>query len=208
MIRFKALLFAVFITSSCNQISYKQIVPLIKEATIGAPVMPITQDIIDSKPYSFIKARFGKGAGVIMVLASIDQSNLFEWVSADGERLYTMNGKILRTTGLPYNINYLNNMSPAFYSKKTITTKVKLLDPMAYVTKKLIPIESRKELVTINHPEPISTTKHIVRSTFEELKWSKDDIYFVDTRTGFVIKSIQHLHPNLPKLEIEYYLKF
>jgi len=206
MINLKIALITTLLISSCAGISYQQVFPLIKGATIGYPDLIITQDMIDSRTSSFMKARFGRGREVIMVLSSIDSSGIFEWVSADGEILYTLNGKVLRTSGLPHNISYIRNISPVFYSQETITTPAKLMNPMAYVT---FTLESASnEVVQIDLPNPIDVRKFVINSSINELNWTKENIYYVDLDTNFVLKTTQYLHPRLPKLEIEYYLKF
>ena len=206
MINLKVTLITALLISSCAGISYQQVFPLIKGATIGYPDLIITQDILDSRTSSFMKARFGRGAGVIMVLASVDNSGIFEWVSEDGEILYTLNGKVIRTSGLPYNISYMRNISPTFYSQGTITTPVKLINPLAYVT---LTLETASdEIVQIDLPSPIDVRKFVINSSINELNWTKENIYYVDLDTNFVVKTTQYLHPRLPKLDIEYYLKF
>jgi hypothetical protein len=186
--------------------SYQQVYPLIKAATIGSPDLIITQDFADSQDFSFIKARFGKSPGVIMVLVAKDDSNIYQWVSTDGEMLYTLNGKVIRSSGLPYNISYLRNISPGFYSQDGFDTTLRLMNPDAYVTNNLISISD--EVETLNILNPIRVKKHIIKSTINELNWSRENIYYVDLNTKNVLKTTQYLHPNLPKLDIEFYLKF
>ena len=106
MIKFLPVLIFTLLISSCSGISYQQVYPLLKQATVGAPDFIVTQEFINKKKFSFIKARFGKGRPVIMVLAGVDDSNILQWISAKGEMLYTLNGKVIRSYGLPYNISY------------------------------------------------------------------------------------------------------
>ena len=206
MINLKIVLITALFISSCAGISYQQVFPLIKGATIGYPDLIITQDIIDSRTSSFMKASFGRGRGVIMVLSSIDSSGIFEWVSEDGEILYTLNGKVIRTSGLPYNISYMRNISPIFYSKETIATPAKLMNPLAYIT--FILEVASDEVVQIDLPNPIDVRKFVINSSISEFNWTRENIYYVDIDTNIVVKTTQYLHPRLPKLEIEYYLKF
>lgn len=206
MINLRIVLFTSLLICSCSGISYQQVFPLIKGAAIGYPDLVITQEILESRTTSFMKARFGKGRGVIMVLSSIDSSGVFEWVSADGEILYTLNGKVIRTSGLPHNISYMRNISPLLNSEETISTPVQLMNPIAYVTFVLKSIDNQN--MQIDLPNPIDVKKLTIISSIDELNWSRENIYYVDLDTNFVVKTTQHLHPKLPKLEIEYYLKF
>lgn len=206
MIKLAVSLIFLVLISSCKGISYQQVYPLIKAATIGSPDLTITQEYVDSKAFSFIKARFGKGPGVIMVLVAVDDSNIYQWVSVDGEMLYTLNGKVIRSTGLPYNISYLRNISPGFYSQDAFNTTLRLMNPDAYVTNNLVSISN--EVETLNLLNPMKVKKHIIKSTINELNWSRENIYYVDLKTNNVVKTTQYLHPNLPKLDIEFYLKY
>jgi hypothetical protein len=206
MIKLAVSLIFLMLISSCKGISYQQVYPLIKAATIGSPDLIITQDLANSQEFSFIKARFGKGPGVIMVLVAVDDSNIYQWASADEEMLYTLNGKVIRSYGLPYNISYLRNISPGFYSQGEFNTTLRLMNPNAYVTNNLIPISDEVEILNILNP--IKVKKYIIKSTINELNWSRENIYYVDINTNSVLKTTQYLHPNLPKLDIEFYLKF
>tara|TARA_B110000003_G_C16586684_1_gene510143 strand:+ start:76 stop:699 length:624 start_codon:yes stop_codon:yes gene_type:complete len=206
MIKFLAVLIFTLIISSCSGISYQQVYPLLKQATVGAPDFIVTQEFINKKKFSFIKARFGKGRPVIMVLAGVDDSNIFQWISAKGEMLYTLNGKVIRSYGLPFNISYLRNVSPVFNTPGLIKTPLKLMNPNAYVTNNLL--TTSEGIETLNFINPIKVKKYIIRSTINELNWSKENIYYLDLNTNYVIKTTQYLHPNLPKLEIEFYFKF
>lgn len=206
MIKLAFFLILLGLISSCSGISYQQVYPLIKAATIGSPDLIITQEYADSQEFSFIKARFGKGSGVIMVLADIDDSNIYQWVSADGEILYTLNGKVIKSSGLPYNISYLRNINPGFYSQTGFNTKLRLMNPDAYVTNNLISISEEVEMLNLLSPTKVK--KYIIKSTINELNWSRENIYYADLNTNNVLKTTQYLHPNLPKLDIEFYLKF
>tara|TARA_B100001113_G_C21047132_1_gene595045 strand:- start:508 stop:1128 length:621 start_codon:yes stop_codon:yes gene_type:complete len=206
MIKLAVSLIFLSLISACSGISYQQVYPLIKAATIGSPDLIITQEYSDSQEFSFIKARFGKGPGVIMVLVAVDDSNIYQWVSADDEILYTLNGKVIKSSGLPYNISYLRNIGPGFYSYAGFDTTLQLKNPSAYVTNNLISIS--EEVETLNLLSPTKVKKYIVKSTINELNWSRKNIYYVDLSTNNVLKTTQYLHPNLPKLDIEFYLKF
>lgn len=206
MIKVAVSLVLLNLMSACSGISYQQVYPLIKAATIGSPDLIITQEYFDSQEFSFIKARFGKGPGVIMVLVDVDDSNIYQWVSADEEILYTLNGKVIKSSGLPYNINYLRNISPGFYSRTGFNTTLQLMNPDAYVTNSLMPIS--EEVETLNLLGLTKVKKHIIKSTINELNWSRENIYYVDLDANNVLKTTQYIHPNLPKLDIEFYLKF
>ena len=49
-----------------------------------------------------MKIRFGKGPHAILILAYIN-NDIYEWVGSDDVRIYTYQGRIIQTTGLPHN---------------------------------------------------------------------------------------------------------
>ena len=67
MIKFAVSMIFLGLISSCSGISYKQVFPLIKAATIGSPDLIITKEFAESQEFSFIKARFGKGPGLSLI---------------------------------------------------------------------------------------------------------------------------------------------
>ena len=64
----------------------------------------IDPNVIKNIPYASMLVRIGKGPSALMILESINDDT-FTWVSADGVYLVTKNGKIIKTAGLPNNLN-------------------------------------------------------------------------------------------------------
>jgi len=51
------------------------------------------------------------------------------------------------------------------------------------------------------------TQKYYENVTTKSFKWNFKNIYWVDLTSGRVVKSIQHIHPKNPPLEITYVYK-
>ena len=100
------LILLLTLANSCSFISYNQVIPLIKEATVGTPDIELSEEFIQEQSFSFARVDLGKGANIIMVLLEIN-SNFYTWVSSTGEKIITYNGKIVRTEGLIYNIEII-----------------------------------------------------------------------------------------------------
>jgi len=124
----------VIFATSCSNIPVKQMFPMIKASLFGIPQIEISENFIDSQPYSFIKVRIGKSSQAILVLSTI-KDDIYVWVSSTGEKIYTFNGKIIKTHGLNYN---LEEFSPKFFPNNKLPQKVThdilLSNPKKFVT--------------------------------------------------------------------------
>ena len=71
---------------------------------MGYKDINISEEFYDQQEYSFAKIKVGRSSPVILSLAFI-KDGIYEWVSADEERIYTLNGKIIieKTMARVYN---------------------------------------------------------------------------------------------------------
>ena len=70
MTKNKSLLFLIIASlTSCNYISYSQLVPMIRTATVGVPDVIIDDVYISAKEYSFAKVKIGRSGIAIMTLS-------------------------------------------------------------------------------------------------------------------------------------------
>ena len=136
MTRYVTYIFGMLLVcSSCSYISYNQVLPLIKSATLGDSDIALTEEYIAKQPYSFARVDLGKAANIIMVLQKVD-NNFYTWVSSTGEKIITLNGKIIKTEGLPHNLEFLNPTKFKLFSEKpnySGTYDLLLKDPRAFV---------------------------------------------------------------------------
>ena len=199
MIRFK-IFFLIICLNSCAGFDYFQAIPLIKNSLTGNKDIIISDDFINQREFSFAKIKIGRSSPVILSLESINE-NLYEWVSADQERIYTLNGKIIRTEGLIYNTNHLNIATPPNYNAlpSTQLNLVMLTNPNAMIKQQSeLYIHSSSEIDIIIFEE-IETSQY---------KWNFTNEYVVDKRTMLVKKSVQKIHPKLSEFNIEFFYKF
>jgi len=194
-------LLPLFIISSCSFISYNQVIPLMKQAVIGAPDIQLTKEFINKQRYSFIRVDLGKGANIIMVLLDV-KSNFYTWVSATGEKLITYNGKVVGSEGLVYNLRHINPeafklLSPS--GSNTGTFDLMLEDPKAYV-------EQEFKIRLMNSSNDSLLFEEEINIPILNRNYS--NYYWLDRTSGRVIKSKQLIHPKLPKIRIDYVYKF
>lgn len=191
--------------SSCAQISYSDAIPLLRTALIGAQDIEVDSSFIESREYSFAKVRLGRSAIAIMTLSTINKDNIYKWVNASGESIYTFNGKIIKSEGIVYDMEIFNydgfNM-PDLKNLELITNSydMMLLNPRGFVS----------QLSTIKYDESIigeSLIRYTETVSSDGFKWNFKNVYYVDVDTNRVVKSEQFIHPKYPKVEISYYYK-
>ncbi len=99
------LIIIVLILSSCSVISYGQLPGLIKDSLMGIDII-VDDEFYKAQNYSFAKIKIGRSLVAIAVLASANNEK-YLWVSQDGVRIYTNNGRITETIGLQYDVRLL-----------------------------------------------------------------------------------------------------
>ena len=187
----KKVLLTIFVVNSCSFISYTEILPVIRPLVIGAEDIEINQSYIDSKEYSFAKIKIGRSSIAILSLAYI-KDGVFEWVSSSNERIFTFNGNIIKTIGLPHNIDILDTYAIQGFSSQTVL--VALDNPNATVSQSLAYQSTVIEGQVIVEEQVI----------FNELNLDVTNTYIIDESNGRPISSTQKVHPYLPVISLDF----
>lgn len=188
--------------SSCSAVSYSELAPLIKTAVIGSPDIAISQDYIDNKEYSFARMRLGRSATAILTLSRID-NNVFTWVSGNNEKIHTYNGKVIKIEGLVHNFESYN--FKLFDFQSLFNKEIYSYEVDIYFTK---PDAFVSQDVSLQIQKPDNATFHIIENiSTNGFKWNIANEYWIDSNSRLPVKSHQHIHPHLPKIEIDYYFK-
>tara|TARA_B110001450_G_scaffold254314_1_gene279430 strand:+ start:218 stop:835 length:618 start_codon:yes stop_codon:yes gene_type:complete len=202
MTRYVTYIFGMLLVcSSCSYISYNQVLPLIKSATLGDSDIALTEEYIAKQPYSFARVDLGKAANIIMVLQKVD-NNFYTWVSSTGEKIITLNGKIIKTEGLPHNLEFLNPTKFKLFSEKpnySGTYDLLLKDPRAFVE------QDFSISIIQNSPSELLIEEKITMSILNR-KYS--NFYWVDKKSGKVIKTKQAINPKLPNVRLDFIYKY
>lgn len=187
------LLVSIIFLSSCTtgsitfQNLYESIKPLVY------PDRTIPEKYNESFPYSYASVRVGRGPIIYVVLSTVNNQTL-RWISSDGFEIFTINGKIIKSTGFEKNINYVN---PA---------------PILALSN----IKEINNLITIHSKDhyPFNTYMNLRRSIKDnliiedfnaaEIKWRGRNFYYLDEK-GRVVRSITEINPLLPKVEMNFY---
>lgn len=185
---------SILIIYSCSNIPISNLAPLLKTVIVGNKSIEVNEDVIASRSFSFIKVDIGRNSSAILSLLKINDGILI-WSSGEGIRLYTLNGKIIRTEGLEYNLDFISR--PTFnLQSKVYKNYLFFRNPDAQVT------QISKLTRNDKYPNEFTENFEIVG-----LRWKKENVYMLDNANKMVIYSEQWVHPKLPKFKLSYYYK-
>ena len=203
------LLLLMVLLSSCGNlpIAYIQNFSSVNSVIFGFPEYEITQQIFDEYEYSFIKVRFGKGPHSIMVLAYVED-DVFEWVGEDDSRLFTRNGRIVKTIGLDHNFEIINPRMNIIDDDTIQYESLNLYNPDLYLATNKSSITSTSARVVYRLGDKLEALKVSEKNVVSSIAWRYKNIYFTSLDSKEVYQSEQHIHPRLPALKIEFYYKF
>ena len=199
--------FVVLFLSSCGNlpITYIQNFSSVNSVVFGFPDYEVTEEIFNDYENSFIKVRFGRGPHAILILAYAED-NVYEWIGADSIKIYTLNGRIVKTVGLNSNIEILRPSDNIFLASDVYET-VNLFNPDLISSTIHRSMNSRK--ATIKKLGRTIQVNRIEESfDLDLIGWSGVNLYYQNTTTGRIESSEQRIHPRLPIVKIEYYFKY
>ena len=202
------ILVVLFFLSSCGNlpIAYIQNFSSVNNVVFGFEDYEITNEIFENYEYSFIKVRFGRGPHSILILAFVNDG-VYEWVGQDDVRIFTKNGRVIKTLGLAHNLEITNFRNDLFPNALESYETLNLFNPDLYVVtmhssfdsrlKKIRRLENKIEALRIEETFLISS-----------IGWKETNYYFKNPASDQVYKTNQYIHPRLPLLKIEFYYKF
>jgi hypothetical protein len=160
-------------------------------------------------PFASMGVRIGDGAEGMVVLATNASGDKL-WTSIAKVAIYTRRGRIVRTSGLPRNVNG-TSMQPQdpldqFARGETATQdSTKLIDiaDLGAVSAPLIcETASRGNDPIVVLGKTIATQRIEEHCRATTLNWSFTDTYWM-AQDGLVWRSIQHIHPDGDPIEME-----
>ena len=176
--------------------AFDDIFLVVKNQTLGHPNQEITNAGYNQSEFSFMTLKIGRNAKVKLILNSVEQG-VYEWVSSDLNTIYTYNGLIVKSSGLPHNIALRNYQT---FSPNTSTQPL-LVGVIANFN--LIGSSGLIEGNNIYKNLDAFTFSREVRS----IGWKSNDVYWVNDN-NLVVYALQEVHPYMPPIEIEYFYKF
>ncbi|MGY8993373.1 MAG: YjbF family lipoprotein [Rhodospirillales bacterium] len=179
-------------------------------AVFGQPDFPMTRAYVDSLPYASIRAKLGRSGKVLMILGRYDGNDL-HWISADNSVITTRHGRIVKTLGLKYDLNETrfpdaDPIASGAQDLEHVTSYARLVDfanekrygVLVVSTFNLVGSE-RIEILDQAHDTLLFREKVRV----DQLDWTYENLFWLDTKTGYVWRSIQYFSPELPPIEMD-----
>lgn len=198
----KKILFSILILQSCAT-AYDEIFVLIKNQTIGYPNQEVTMDAFQEAKFSFMTVRVGRNPKIKLVLSSVNDG-VYEWVSSDMHTIHTYQGLIIKTTGLPHNIHLrqFRKFNPMLLKNHNLIAEFD--KPMLAGTPLILSFASKKNKSDTNIYSDIDS--YTYDRVIDSIGWKAKDEYWLSG--GMIIFARQNIHPQLAKIETEFFYKF
>lgn len=169
----------------------------------------ITVEQAAKVPFASMGLRIGHSGERMLVLATDNHGERL-WTSSERQALITRNGRIIKTAGLPWN---LSNMR--FPGGDPLVTGLQNPFPQ-YAVLRLADFKDihRYDVAITGHLErkglkmitilgaELPTLMVVEHCQCEVVDWEFTNIFWVDRDSGFVWRSTQSIHPNLPPFTI------
>jgi hypothetical protein len=182
----------------------------LKTATGLKEAPGITMEQAASIPYSSLGYRIGSSTEGLLVLAADNGDDLL-WTSSDRRTLATRHGRIVKSANFGFNLTNTELLSPDPFEKTPLPTantyrSQRLCD---FTDIGLFGVRIHGEFVVrgyetikiLEHPLPTLALLEDCRS--KEIDWRFQNVFWLDSETGFVWKSTQSIHPNLEPITVE-----
>ena len=172
----------------------------------------VALETLDSIDYAFISVTLGTGSPqTIMVLSAVD-NNILEWVSEASEKIYTHNGKIIKTEGLRHDIEIINPQDvPPLSGNYSYTLVSNFYNPDLYFQTQEINIKEKgvKSIPNTVRNRPNIDAKLVIESLYmKKIFWKTQNKYYFNIQTGSLERTIQNIHPSYPTITIDFVRKY
>jgi hypothetical protein len=166
----------------------------------------ITRDMAAGVPYASLGFRVGGGGQGMLLLVGGSTDPLL-WAAGRKFAIVTNKGRVVRTKGFGYDLGGYQ-LARSVTRGDGVVERHWLAD-FPDLEKYSVPVVCTEravgeETITILE-QPLRTKKMAEECASEEtgFSWSYQNTYWVGREDGFVWRSLQHVHPKLPAVEIE-----
>ena len=174
----------------------------------------ISEETFESIEYAFIRASFGIGSPKSILVLVREDNNVLEWISSESEKIFTYNGKIIKTSGLPHDIEIINYEDFPEFSNSLIESRYLIAN---FMNPELLYQEQHLKLIKKNNKEisnhiigkpAIKTLLYKESIYMPKIYWKVENSYFVNFNSGRIERTVQKIHPDLPPLTIDFVRKY
>jgi len=140
-----------------------------------------------------------------MILLSIDDG-MYTWIDKEGLRLITLNGRIIKTIGLPNDINIKVDKNKKQSNEGQFYETINFSNPvlMNADLSSVISFEEKIDLLYLD--DLIEVNIYSEEVSISAIGWREENLYFLDNNNR-EIKTIQFIHPFLKQIDMEFYYK-
>ena len=213
-VRFIFLLFSFGLLAACSG-TYHAYKTMYEVAAKSAEDVGLTFDTVASAKYDYLYVRLAEQGRVALALRYIEQGQL-KWISADNNMLITRGGRIVRTLGLDNDLIHLTNQTadPLLepFNIAPTSTWLRLADwqqgEYGYQIRSQFVLEHGHTLSFFGHALPVIKVIETVRydndANFVRFDDKWQNIFWLDAKTGTVLKTVQQLQPGADVLELTF----
>jgi hypothetical protein len=175
---------------------------------------PLNAAQIHDLPYATLGIRIGENPAAVMVLATVDGTNL-RWVSADRVIFVTNGGWLMQTKGLPRDLGACrwvgeNPQDPlvGFAQTGTLPPRAVYREmDLQHADEKAVAVESRFELgkdeiITIQGRQRACRRVDEI-ANMRAWRWETRNSFWLDAQTGRVWRMVQQYCPEIPPVRLE-----
>jgi|TARA_A100000164_G_C21831289_1_gene735440 hypothetical protein len=169
---------------------------------------------IDSIPYASIQARIGRSQNALIVLEDV-QDNTLKWTSSNLVKIYTINGYVVKLTGLENELDKidLDPYHPAYLGNFDLKENSEFTSFYTFNNPKLFRLPVKTSFKYLGEVEIILREKKKKVRYFEEkslknlISWDFTNKFWVDEK-GYIVKSEQIFTPKNPEIHIKLNKKY
>ncbi len=202
----------MIVLSSCSALPlYDYGFNTIKESYLKLDTVQIDEDYMSTAKYAFIRVRFGSSRSAILTLVQ-EQNEVLEWISADDVRIFTFDGKIIKTLGLPNDIEILNYKNHSIKNRPESKSSfiINFYEPILMeqiITSDYIKKGLKKIKSPVEGREKISVRIYEEKIYIESINWNRKNKYYVN-KDNKIEKTTQYIHPFSAPVTIEFIKKY
>lgn len=186
----------------------KQTIATIGKVAFGNDDVVLGKDKINSIPYASAYIKVGDNPQAFVVLAYADKQGNLSWMSADHRMFVTRAGRLIKTIGLDNDLVSLSSLADEpltkLTSKDSLTWQFQAEWEKDYVSGYFINshiLKKAKATIDIlDEPHQTELFEELISIQHNGYSW--ENYYWVDQKTGQIVKSKQQLGPDLPVIEI------
>lgn len=169
----------------------------------------ITLEQASKIPYASISFQIGNAAPRAIVLATDGPEGQI-WTSSERQAIVTSGGRIVKTAGLKWNLSKMH-----FPNGDPLPTLLQTGIPEAGIPRSVdfsdihrygVTIRGHFMKVGLETITTLGTKLHLLkiaeRCKSDDIDWNFVNYFWIDPDTGFVWRSEQSIHPNLPRITL------